>query len=496
MRIKNILLFLIVLLFSLDILGQTDYTLINIYRAKSMVGGAVKNHIIVNGQEVCALESGGHLEFKLFSHGIVKIQSASNFNVRKLSNYEKNQASRYIEINAKGGEVYFLQLTIQSGEFDFKEIGEPLSSGKLKDKNFISLTENDIGNQKIAIEHPKTDWTVDKLESHWKKNGFAQIEGIYEKAGNNIKYKLAVVKEENEYKVVYLSGANGSFWEVGDVKSELQKTAQFGVFKGKWYLLNKNTSLDAIVTFNNLIMTILYENDGSKDIYLKTYPTYDEKGSADQSLNVSKWKGNGSGFIIDNRGYIVTNYHVVENTSEIEIDIVQNSLKKSYNAKIISSDKQNDLSIIKIDDINFKEFSNPPYNFRTIISDVGSSVFTLGYPMALTLMGEEIKFTDGKISSKTGFQGDITTYQITVPIQPGNSGGPLFDYDGNLIAVINAKIKGADNVSYAIKSSYLRSLIDVLPENLNLPNDQSISSKSLIEKIKVLSEYTVLIKVK
>ena len=111
-------------------------------------------------------------------------------------------------------------------------------------------------------------------------------------------------------------------------------------------------------------------------------------------------------------------------------------------------------------------------------------------------MGDEVKFTDGKISSKTGFQGDITTYQISVPVQPGNSGGPLFDYDGNIIGVVNAKIMAADNVAYAIKSSYVKNIFDVLPETLNLPSDVTISTKTLTEKIKVLSDYVVLIKIK
>ena len=57
-------------------------------------------------------------------------------------------------------------------------------------------------------------------------------------------------------------------------------------------------------------------------------------------------------------------------------------------------------------------------------------MFALGYPMS-DILGEEIKVTDGIISSKTGYQGDVVTYQISVPIQPGNSGGPLFDKNGN-----------------------------------------------------------------
>jgi S1-C subfamily serine protease len=212
--------------------------------------------------------------------------------------------------------------------------------------------------------------------------------------------------------------------------------------------------------------------------------------------NNTNWKGNGTGFFIDAKGYITTNYHVIENASDIEIDLIQNGQTKSYKAKVISCDKQNDLAIIKIDDKNFKPYSNLPYNFKTKISDIGSNVFVLGYPMALSVMGSEVKFTDGKISSKTGYQGDITTYQISVPVQPGNSGGPLFDYDGNIIGVVSAKIMAADNVSYAIKSNFLKNLLDVLPENLNTPNDQSLITKSLTQKIKILSDYVVMIKIK
>ena len=146
----------------------------------------------------------------------------------------------------------------------------------------------------------------------------------------------------------------------------------------------------------------------------------------------------------------------------------------------------------------FKNLTNIPYSFKTRSSDVGTEVFALGYPMALTIMGKDIKFTDGKISSKTGFKGDITTYQTTTPIQAGNSGGPLFDFNGNLIGINSSGLdKGlADNVSYSIKSRYLLDLIDVLPESIELPSSRELASKPLTEQIKVLSDYVVLIKVK
>jgi len=232
-------------------------------------------------------------------------------------------------------------------------------------------------------------------------------------------------------------------------------------------------------------------------IWTKKYPQKNTSSTSEFSkVQKGDWAGNGTGFFIDTRGYIATNYHVIENASEIEVEYYQNGIKKIYKVKVITNDKKNDLSILKINNNSFKPFANIPYNFKTEMSDVGTSIFTLGYPMALSIMGEEIKFTDGKISSKTGFQGDITTYQISVPVQPGNSGGPLFDYDGNLIGLVNAKIMAADNVAYVIKLPYLKNLIDVLPENLILPSDKTLINRPLTEKIKVLSDYIVMIKIK
>ena len=232
---------------------------------------------------------------------------------------------------------------------------------------------------------------------------------------------------------------------------------------------------------------------------LKVTQDIDDQIETSIDSNENEWKGNGTGFFIDKSGYIATNYHVVEDATEIEIEFVRNGTKQKFPAKVVQSDKQNDISIIKITSPDFDSFAKLPFNFKTNISDVGSNVFALGYPL-LSLMGDEIKFTDGKISSKTGIQGDITTYQISVPIQPRNSGGPLFDFNGNLIGItssgINRKLDITENVNYAIKSSYLKNLIDVLDYRLELPYDSSISNLTLTEKIKKLSDYVVLIKIK
>jgi S1-C subfamily serine protease len=231
-------------------------------------------------------------------------------------------------------------------------------------------------------------------------------------------------------------------------------------------------------------------------IWTKKYPIIMNYNQIENSKN--EWKGNGTGFFINNAGYIATNFHVIEEANEIEVEFLRNGQKQNFKVKVVNSDKLNDLSILKIEDDHFNPFSQLPYNFQTSVVDVGTNVFALGYPMALSVLGTEIKFTDGRISSKTGFQGDISTYQTTTPIQPGNSGGPLFDFNGNLVGINSAIIRPdlADNVSYSIKTTYLKNLIDVLPVTLELPTDKSLSNKLLTEKIKILSDYVVLIKVK
>ena len=124
---------------------------------------------------------------------------------------------------------------------------------------------------------------------------------------------------------------------------------------------------------------------------------------------------------------------------------------------------------------------------------------TLGYPIA-DVMGDEVKFTDGKISSKSGIQGDVTVYQISVPIQPGNSGGPLFDMAGNIIGItssgLNREYFKSENVNYAIKSSYLKALIDSMTQRIQLPVGMPIAVQPLTEKIKLFQEYVTLIRVK
>lgn len=202
----------------------------------------------------------------------------------------------------------------------------------------------------------------------------------------------------------------------------------------------------------------------------------------------------GTGFVIDKRGYLATNYHVTENSKGIYVCLQKDGVWKSYNAILVKEDPTNDLAIIKIDDKEFVHFSSLPYNFTTEVEDVAADIYTLGYPR-VNVMGTDIKYTAGAINSKTGIQGDPTHYQISAHTDHGNSGGPMFNTKGAIIGITDSGLDKAKygDVNYAIKSSYLKSLVDALPVKLNLPNDSSIEKLSRVEQIKVLSKYTALI---
>jgi S1-C subfamily serine protease len=207
-------------------------------------------------------------------------------------------------------------------------------------------------------------------------------------------------------------------------------------------------------------------------------------------------KSTGSGFFIHVNGYIATNHHVIDKAKSIQVEVKTGNTSVNYTAKVQMVDKTNDLAILKIEDSQFVPLPLLPYQIkRDGLAEVGASVFTLGYPLALNGMGKEVKFTDGKVSSRTGYEQNINSYQTTVPVQPGNSGGPLFNDQGQLVGVINAIFKNTDNVSYAIKTAYLVNLIELLPENLELPSHVS-ADLSLEERIKQVKDLVVIIKTK
>jgi S1-C subfamily serine protease len=209
-------------------------------------------------------------------------------------------------------------------------------------------------------------------------------------------------------------------------------------------------------------------------------------------------KSSGSGVLLSRSGYIVTNNHVISEAGKVLAELNANGVSKTYEAKVIAKDAANDLAIIKIIDTSFHAAGNIDYKFKSGgTPDIGSYAFTIGYPLALSGMGKEPKFSDGRISSKTGYNNEVNTFQTTIPVQPGNSGSPVFNEQGELIGIINSKVMNADNVSYAVKLSYLSALMDNISDSgVDVGKGEDISQLKLEEKIKRLLNMVVLIKIK
>ena len=346
----------------------------------------------------------------------------------------------------------------------------------------------------------------ESIKDYWKNSNqeFDDLEGIYEPLGSLDKsvlgYRLAIIKVDDYFEIIMLGQPYGSRdVNKGGVKATANKMPAKGVYNLRWRMANaRNIEKGFIIKENSIITTKLSRYPLENDVkYIKSF----EPISSTPKTNTKKpigWAGNGSGIIISQSGHIITNHHVIEDAEDIEVEFMLDDELQKFNAEVVQVDKTNDLAVLKIFDMKFDGVSEPPYNFKFRGSDVGTKVYAFGYPMALSIMGKEIKVTDGMISSKTGFDGNITTYQITAPIQGGNSGGPLFDEQANLIGINSSGIRKdiADNVAYSIKTSYVSNLLDVLPKSIELPSSTKLKSLPLTEQIKEISKYVVLFKVK
>ena len=328
------------------------------------------------------------------------------------------------------------------------------------------------------------------------------IEGIWQ---SNDGFKYAIEKDVEEGKrlstqfrmIVLESSSNG--WSRGEIKGFIQLGSVDGAYSMKYYTRRSNgtnTETQQVILFqeNSVLMYFTRIDNGDKIALYRLYPQVsdEEQQDAYSSFSDDDKQWSGSGIAIGSR-YIATNYHVVEDAKTLIVTGINGNTNKNYDVEIVATDKYNDLAVIKITDNTFAGFPAFKYGFSTATKDLGTDVFVLGYPLIST-MGKDIKLTNGIISAKTGFQGDVSLYQISAPVQPGNSGGPLFDDNGDLIGIVNAKHNGAENVGYAIKLNYLKTLIESADFHISLTSNNTIRTLPLKDKVKAISPMVVMIK--
>jgi serine protease Do len=211
----------------------------------------------------------------------------------------------------------------------------------------------------------------------------------------------------------------------------------------------------------------------------------------------SRFTSGGTGFLIDAKGYLVTNAHVVRNGTQV---VVQNS-KGEYMARIIHVDVHADLAILKIEDSTFKAASTLPYSISRSGADLAEGIFTLGYPR-----DDEIVYGEGYMSAKTGFQGDTLACQIAVAANPGNSGGPVLNENGEVIGILSTRELKAQGVVFAIRSRNIFRVVDEMKSDstllkgdstivhIHIPSASAIKGMKRTQQIKRIQDCIFIVK--
>jgi len=161
---------------------------------------------------------------------------------------------------------------------------------------------------------------------------------------------------------------------------------------------------------------------------------------------------------------LITNNHVVNDAAQVRL-VTSAGL---ISARVVKVDAANDLALLKAEG----RFAALPIAPSRAVK-LGGTVATVGFPN-IGLQGFAPKFARGEIASLSGAGDDARYFQISVPVQPGNSGGALVDERGNVVGVVSAKLSAAaalsasgalpENVNYAVKSSYLLSFLEVFAD--------------------------------
>lgn len=193
---------------------------------------------------------------------------------------------------------------------------------------------------------------------------------------------------------------------------------------------------------------------------------------------------------MDGKGFLVTSAHIIRASKNI---VVINSRGDQYRAVLVKVVDGKDIAILKIDDEAFKPFSSLPYGIRRSSTEVAEPIYTIGYP------GNQIVYTEGYLSARTGLNGDTLSCQLGMAANRGNSGGPVFNHDGEVIGMISSKETESEGIAFAIQSRYIFTAIDDLKKDstyksLKLPAKSSVRGLDRKQQYSKIEDYVFMVK--
>lgn len=197
----------------------------------------------------------------------------------------------------------------------------------------------------------------------------------------------------------------------------------------------------------------------------------------------------GTGFALTNDGYIATNYHVVANADSLYI---QTNSGEYYKAYMTAYDANNDVAILQVEDKNFRFGKGElPYSFASSKAGLGSRVYTVGYP------NDELVYNEGYVSSRIGLKDDSMQFRLELPSAPGQSGSPVVDAQGSIVAVVTGRQTESESNTYAVSSKALLQLVHTMPkeQDIRLPKASRLNNLSREQQVAKLENYTCIVQV-
>ena len=245
---------------------------------------------------------------------------------------------------------------------------------------------------------------------------------------------------------------------------------------------------DNVQDLNRQLQVIKDEQRNQKAVVnnLKDQINTDKKAEKKSIL----FKSGGTGFLVDGKGYLITNAHIIRNSKNI---VVINNRGEEFDAVVLRTDNAKDIAILKIEDKSFKPIATLPYGISKTVSDVAEPIYTLGYPR------NDIVYSEGYLSARTGFNGDTLSCQLGIAANRGNSGGPIFNHDGEVIGILSTKETESEGVAFAIQSKYIFDAFNELKkdttyQSLRLTAKSSVRGMDKRQQVKKIQEFVFMVK--
>ena len=368
--------------------------------------------------------------------------------------------------------------------------------GKIYSQLVYTGFDESVYQQRLQREYPARPKLPITEEDIKKSELRSHVEGIW--TDTEDKYRLGIVPAPagngaDYVAVVLRSGV--AIWQTGEIKAEIRSTASPDVFTCTYFMANKKPGGTTLTLDHDaLLKGSIATPKGPFDLLLmRVWPEIAKESGLPTS---AKGGSSGTGFLISQNGLLATNWHVVADAKNINVSFP--GWSNGANAEVVIRDVVNDLAILRLAETDKLKTTCPALPFQIASSNgatLGERVSTIGYPLT-SMLGSNPKFSEGVISSKTGWQDDPRSLQISAQVQPGSSGSPLFDADGNVIGVVVATLDAGrvyqeanaipQNVNFAIKADYLLNLLAMLPGETHASRTTTFSPENATQCVAII----------